>query len=940
MAGDSSEWCVPRVARWMATIASLAIALPASAPALVLATMLQRAQDASAPQDLERLRGMLAQVGPDGRDAREAAVERLLGMSEPAAHRVLQDRLRQNDDTDAVREVILRGLQRTLLGNTTACFGGATDQARRQIFTGYLAALAPLWNQPGHAIDDAIDNPVRAAARLSLQRVPVRELDAAARVLLATAEIELRGLVLRCLADMQQVLLAQTVADFLEAPEETIRTQARRSLQLLTCHDEEFQTKVQFAAWFERNGSARYVDLAERAARLGPRPSERLRDELARLRVDSARDFVRALTTRSPGIDWAAVQSRTLVDDPAVLDACLDQLQQSLAGGLPADDQAPPRQAFCRALLQRFRQVSPEQTRRRALLLEVSAYLTRAEEGELATEIAALSLAQLDSANTALHVPALRGLRRFPSVETRGKLVRYATRLLPGVAETREPLLATLATLASRSAPRWSAPAAADADRAEWLQLASAACRVQSDQDVRAAGLLLAQTLDAREQRVAESFQLLLELVKDTSQDARFRSTCLIQMQGWRNQQDAADGYVRVLRELLHDPAAELRQQAAESLARLPESVDSRRSEWIGATITAIEKRLIAEPNPAVLRALVDCLLACSREPQMPERAIGALNGVFGELKDPVPPENQFRLDPLLQALATVAADPHTELGQWLSACKPLWQFQKRQSLRLVLQGHGAVDLARSVENADAVLAERARMAMQFLIRAAVLKAPKDSWTSSEELQREAQDVRVAFAALDTVDEKYRLDEPVHRVLRLEIDLALGKHQEVAQRATAWLGAPPPANGGGNNGKPDARRAATLVERDRIRMLAAEAHLALGKPDVAARGLAELRAEASKEPAVLDLQSRIARAWFATDPAAAIALLASTWKATPVEDAQFRQRLLDWMTYRIRHEPGSRAATLEEAEVHSELFSRQDCPKELSDAFAQLRVAR
>ncbi len=293
-------------------------------------------------------------------------------------------------------------------------------------------------------------------------------------------------------------------------------------------------------------------------------------------------------------------------------------------------------------------------------------------------------------------------------------------------------------------------------------------------------------------------------------------------------------------------------------------------------------------------------------------------------------------------ALATVAADPHTEQGQWISACKSLANFTKRQSLRLVLKGHAAVDLARSVAAPDAATAEASRLAMQFLIKAAAMKSPKESWTSTEELQREAQEVRMAFAALDNVDEKDRLDESTHRLLRLEIDLALGKHQDVVQRATAWLGsAASAAPGPGPNGKPEARRVPlTTAERDRMRMLAAEAHLALGKPDVAARLVAELRAEMAKDSAVLDIQSRIARAWFATDPAAAVALLATTWKATPPEDPQFRQRLLDWMTYRIRYEPASRDLTLREAEPHRDLFSRQDCPAELRDAFTQLHTSR
>lgn len=902
----------------------------------------QRPQDASASQDLERLRTMLASSGPDGRDARDTAIARLVAMPDVDAHRVLQERLLVADDVDGVRESILKALGANLLGSPSAIFGGAGDVVRRQIHAGYVATLAMLWTEPGHAIDDAIDNPVRAAARTFLQRVPAQELDSAARAVLGTADAEVRGCVLRCLADMQQVVLAQTMADWLEDPEEPVRRQARRSLQLLTCHDEEFQTKAQFAVWFERNRSARYVDLVERAARLGPRPLERLREELAKLRVDAARDVVRALTARSPGIDWTSVQARTLVDEPSVLDACLDQLQRSLGSGIPAEDQAAARQVFCRALLQRFAQVAPDQARRRALLLEVSAYLVRTDELELAAEVTTQLLGQLEARSADVQLAALRGLRRFPSVEVRTRLVRFAQTRLASLPDSRETALTTLATLASRSAPRWAAPGESDLDKAEWLALVAAACRVQGDNDIRSAGLNLAQTLDAKDARVPQAFGVLLELAKDATQDPKFRSTCMIQLQGWRGQSQAAEDWVRAMHDLLRDPSPELRQQAAESLTRLPESVEQRRGEWIVSTILVVKERLAVETTASVQRALVDCLLACGREPQMPERAIGALI----ELLSPsVTPETQLRSELLLQALAAVAADSHAELGQWLAACRRLLVAEKRQSLRLVLQGHGAVDLARSVASDEPGLATSARYAMQCIIGTALLKPAKDPWTSSDELKREAFEVRSAFAALDGVDEPDRLDDTRHRILRLEVDLALGKHLELVERANGYL-----ANGGGSNGnggngaaagKPEGKRTPmTPAERDRVRVLAAEAQLALGKPELAARVLTEVRAESAKDAAVTDLQSRIARAWFPIDSAGAVALFAASWRATPPEDPQFRARLVDWMTFRLRLEPTARAEVLQEVAPFAPQFDRADCAPELRDAFRRLHDAR
>jgi hypothetical protein len=914
-------------AGWSA-IAALALTLAPGAAQPAPLRSAVRPQDAAAADDLVRLREMLGRGGPDGREARETAVMRLLHSSDPAAHRVLQECLLRRDDPDRVRETILAALERQVLGNTRDWFGGASDEVRRQVLAGYLDAVAPLWREPGPVVDDLVDNPVRAAARRCLQRVPARELELAARLLLATCQADTKVEVLRCLADMQQVLLAQTIADFLEVPEEAVRAQARRSLQLLTYHEQEFQTKAQFQAWHERYGELRYVDLAERAARLGPRPLEKMREELARLRIDAAREFVRAHTVRTPGIDWAAIQTRTMVDDPAVLDACLELLQQALASGLPAEDQALPRQTFCRAVLQRFRQVAGEQARRRALLLEVGAYLCRSEEGELAAEVTTLLLAQLDAAEIELQLAALRGLRRFPSTETRARLVRHATALLRRGAEAREPLLVTLGTLASRGTPRWTAPTASDPDKSDWLALVEAACRAAGDAEVRAAGLTLAQTLDVRELRVPELFGVLLNLARDTTQDTKFRATCVIQLRGWRNQEATAEAWVLALHELLKDPADEVRLQAVESLVRLPESIDARRLDWIRDTISVLRERIRAETVATVLRAQVNCLLVCGREPAMSANAIGALNVLLSELAGAAPADRELRLEPLLQALATLAAGPHAERGQWIAACRQLLQFEKRQSLRLVLQSHGAADLAKLVGSDDAGTADTARQAMGLLVRTALLKPAKEGWSSSPELQQEARDVRLAFSALDTVDENQRPDEPVHRLLRLEVELAGGKYAEVVQRAGLWL-----ANGG------SARAPLSVADRDRIRVLAAEAQLALGKPDAAARLLVELTVQPPTDPQALDLHTRVARAWFASDGGGALGLLARAWKATPPEDPAFRGRLLDWMQTLARLEPAARERLRAESEPFIALFAAADCPPDQRQLFEQLRSA-
>lgn len=888
------------------------------------------AQQKPAPDELERLRAMLTLTGPDGRDARETAVERLLGMARPEAHQLLVQHLRPGGSADGLRATILTALQRHLLATPAAQFGGAAGPQRQSILVEYLRELSLLWRDVG-PLDDASGDPTRGLARTALQRVPPRELEAAARALLAGDEAPPKVAVLRCLADMQQMLLAGVIAEQLEARDQVVRQGARDALQLLTCHPEPIETIAQFESWRAANGELRYVDLVERAARLGSRPLARMREELARLRVDAAREVVRAHVTRAPGIDWAAVQSRVVVDDPTVLDACLELLQQTLPSTTVNGDGSAARQAFCRALVQRYRQVAPDQVQRRAMLLEVAAYLGRPEETELATELVGLLLAQLDGADVPSRLAALRGLRRYPATETRARLVALAQALLPGGAETRTQLATILGTLTSRATPRWSAPSPSDVDREAWIALTRALCRSDAELGLRDAALTMVETLDARDQRLPEMFQLLTELVQDPQQAVKFRSACLIHLQGWRGDPALAEQWLHALHRLLADEAAELRLRAAEALLKLTESVDSRRGEWIAATLLVLRDRLLAEGDAGVLRALVEGLQNCGGEPQMPEKAIGALRWVLGEIGTPVPPEHQFRIEPLLDALATIGADPNADRGQWLGACEPLLQHRKRQSLRLILQSHAAADLARDIQNPDGVLARRAREAMELLVATALLKPAREPWTGSEELLREARDVRTAFTALDRL-EGARLVEPAHLLLRLEVDLAAGRHQEVVQRAVAWL-----ADGGSGGA---AQPALLPDDRDRVRLLAAEAQLALGRAELARKLVEERAAQPSSDPASLDLETRIARALVATDLAGAVELFGRVMRATLPDDPALRSRLLDWMQHRVRLDPTLRADTLRAAAPHAALFRAADCPPDQREAWDQLHSAR
>ncbi len=880
------------------------------------------------PDEIARLAAMLAEPGADGREARERAIEQLLASDRAEAHAVLHARLRAADDPDGLRLAIASSLQRHFVLAPETQFGGAAGTQRQRLLAEWLRVIVPSWRELRRNAEDPGSNPVRSAARMALQRLPARELDTVARTLLAGGVAEEKVLVMRCLADMQHTLFAATLAEQLDAADAVVRAGAQDALQLLTCSDEPIRTRDQFAAWSAQYGTLRYVDLVERAARRVASPNERLRDELARLHVEAAREIVRAHITRSAAIDWAAVQGRVCVADPAVLDACLELMQTVVPTA--GDDASPARQALCRALVQRFRAEPPDAVARRAALLEVAAYLGRGEDAELATELRALLVAQLDVDDVVARSAALRGLRRYPTAETRSRLVLLARQSFAALPSTagRALLEQVLATLSSRAAPRWLAPSPTDADKADWLQLVDDACRTDEALGLRDAALALGHVLDARDQRVPEVFDLLLGLVRDARLDTKFRSTCAIHLQGWRAETTVAEAWVAAQQELLADAAPELRTQAAESLVMLVDSADPKRADWINGTILAVRSRLASERDPAVFRKFVECVQDLGRQPAMPEMAIGALRYALDELGATVAAEQQFRLDPLLQALATIGGDPRADRGQWLAACDPLLVHRRRQSLRLILQNHGAADLAVDVNKPDGSLAERARRAMRLLIETATLKPPRESWTSSEELQREARDVRAAFGALDALDEPQRLDGGQHRLLRLEVDLATGKPQDVVQRGAAWL-----ANG---NGRPPQ----DAEHRSRMQLLVAEAQLLLGRAADARKLIDERDEGAVVDAVVLDLEARIARALVATDLAGAVAMLDRVVRRTAVEDAAFRARLVEWMQLRLRLDPALREETLRVAASHAPLFAAADCPAELREAFEQLHTQR
>lgn len=909
--------------------------------ASLLATMLVArgsAQDTGAAgsgqgsEAIEQLRSRLAQPGPDAQEGRETAIETLLGMPTLEAHAVLHQLVGPAGQRDNVDEAILAALLRRLRNQADPVFGeGRLDPAvRAPIVLGYVGPLAHYW--VGNADAEGLLEPddKRRLARSCIVRLPVPELEAGLRKVAASADVDLalRIAALRCAADGQNLLLGHLLASFLDSDQQELRRAARLGLRLLTFAENDFASAEQFAEWWKQNEKVRYFDLAEQAARESPRRARRLRDEVRRLQVDSAVEFVRSRTDRTPGVDWAAVQARVLVADLRIVDACLVALREILQKGLPNDEQAPARQAFARALLQRFQTEPVDQVERRAQLLEVAAYLGRIEEPELAAELVAQLGAALGSPATALQQAAVRGFRRFPTADNRALLVRTAIAALEAQAL---PLLgAVLATLGSSDAPRWTAPLPEEPCAEEWLRLLRSVCENPATRELRAAALTVLLRPDSKDQRRPQAFDLLLDLVKDPAQGPEFRVSCLLHLQDWRDRSEAADKFVAGVAPLLQDGERDVRRTAALALAKVPSLGEQGRADRTRLAIAAIRDRLSGEGNPTVLRALTESLTILAHEPEMPGVAIGALNHVLADLKPPVAADQQFRLEALLQALTTVGADPRADKGQWLGACPLLLRHEKRRSLRLVLEAHDAPRRVALVNNEDPTIASRAREALQHLVRTALLKPAKDSWTSTDELKREARDVRAALAALERVQEP--VDDAALRLLRLEVELAVGNPTELLVLANRYLAE---ADGGARPGA-----AMDAAQKDQVRLLAAEAQFAAGRHAEALALLDQRDPMRAREARTVDLMERLARALMAGDPNLALSLYTKVLAATGDDDPALRTRLLGWAVVRLQVDPGSRGDVLAQLDRRAPLFEAPDCPAEQKEQFAQLRAQR
>ena len=890
--------------------------------------------------DLGAARVILGQPGPEAADARLACIDRLLARRDLGAHALLQELSGPAAGAPELRGEILTALARRLGAGLEPFVVTVDGTTRDEVAASWLVALVPFWAGDADRNERLAADPARELARAALVRLPQATLVKGLAALCGrTADTATRLAAMRAAADSQSLLLAPVLAQHVgrggaqEATreEERIRSCAQRCLQSLTFAVDPFTDATSFELWRERNAARRYLDLAESAARSAPAQREtEMRAFEQRLRQLSA-DLVAALLRTRNGVDWPRIQEIVVADSPAgTADACLTRLLELLRQEAPADSQPQARLTFVKALVAQLRGTEERLVERRALLLETAAMLTRAADNELATEVTELLLPQLDSMFASLRLAALRGLARFPSPAVRAAVVRTCRSALaqqgPDALDTART---ALQTLGSRSEPPWVAPLAEDADHQDWLNLLREALqRAGTATEVRTGALAMGAVKDGKGERLPQAFDALLAVAKDAALPFELRTSCLVQLQDFQTQGERFVSFVTEVCNLLSDADKEVRLFAANMLARMPEAGENRRRDWIRIALDAVRSRLLAEPDAGVLRALTAVVIACAEAPGSPEQAIGPMLAALGNLQPPVAPEQQFRLEPVLQASTTIAASPQASPGTWLRTCEELLRHERRRMARAVLASQRAVSLAEKVKDADSVVAEAARRGMQVIVQAAVLKPPAEPWST---LREEAVEVRSALLALDQV--QVSTDAPAVRLLRLAVFAALDQPQEVLAAAMRYLAnAEPPKD------------AAPLSARDldAVRLLAADAAVALGKRDEAERLLGERDPSLAEEPAALDVVEKLGLSLSDLNDDVAVRkaapMLDRVLRATAATDPRYRARLVAWARVAARLGPEDRARAVALLDSKAEFFAAADCPANLRAEFDRLRA--
>lgn len=840
--------------------------------------------------ELDRLREDLFQPGPEARQRREVAIERLLGNERPEAHLVLQQALRRGDDADQVSRTILRDLARKFANPQDPVFGVVgrnADQlkSRGAIVRSYLPILAK-WLGEAAAPREGAPREAFAQVRACLLAMPLRERLEGFQQLLADGDAEVRRSAVHAAAECRDPGLARLVAEFLEDP--LLGSDARRAIERIT-FARDLRTKKDFEAWADAQQGRTYVDLAEDAARGALDTLDEVRRSADERLAAAVGVLLETLVAREP-VDWKLVRQWLLNGNPpAVLRAGARRLHAALDREPRFSGVAADRLALLDEVLRRIEgdpggDLHP-------LFLELAALLVAPGEAEPREKVQQRLRAGLESKVVPVQRAAIAGLARFPSPQHRTLVVRAAR---AAMAERRlEVVGAALATLAARDFP---APEPNDPDLEPWCELLRMAVReagIEARQ--RSLALQVLVQRDVHGQVAPRAVDLLFELAADAQIESVVREQALVRLSALSAERGPGERYAQLLAGLLADNDARLRLQAAQLLAKLGEDG------WSVRLAERVRERLLGEADEPTLKALVEAIKRRAGQTGGAEPSLQMLTQALQALH--LEGRNQgasARRALLADALTTLAATQGTPPTLWVQAGEVLVLLQGRENLRYLLARQKPAGLPAGDQEQD----ELAQRALQLVPAAALLKPRDVPWSAHAE---EAEEVLAALAALEKGGAG--ADRIEWRMLRLEILSGLERATQALELAQSLLRA--------------GERSLTPEQRVTAQWVVAQANTRIGELDAALAALQALPREVQVEPRSQALQEELARALLTkTRNEEAARLAEQVLLATDARSPRWAERFLLSIEARFAAEPARRAELLRRLDARAEQLTR------------------
>jgi hypothetical protein len=844
------------------------IVLLLSVGCMVASTLAQDTQKSAAPasararqdEDLERLRRDLARGGPEGRRARETAVHELLSLRHGAAHAVLQETLRSGDDQDGLSRYLLRALDERLRNPRDLVFQQPPAEPRAELHRAWVPVLVGCIAGAPDAAPDGSSTSFAGLARSCLLALDRVELEAGLRRLLQETDLATRLAAVRACSEARSLNLAPVLATVFDDPQ--LGAQARAALGRLTFQPDGFSSRAEFERWFREHSGDDYLALAERAAREGQQRLAAARNDARGQQLRLLLELVEAYVS-TPEIAWKKLHQLVLEQaDVEQRLRCLLRLRDLLAAAERTGGVAADRLAFFDALRRRLESNPPADEH--AALLELAAAVVTDSDTEPRTYIVKLLRDTLNHSQHNVRRAAIAGLGRFPAREQGAALVRAG---LDAHREGDQVLLGAVLTALQRKG--WYAPAAEGRNRT-WLELLGKVLRdPKLGKALREQAVQILGQRDREQKSVPEAFDLLASLAVDPKIEPELRESAMIQLGVFIGDAARWESFGQLLAQAVGDENPRIRDRAASLIQHLSEPPPQARVQETHAVLQdALRKRLVAEPDAAILKSVVEAGKRLFDPKGDPEPVLVRL--FCAALEETVQRGNgagqEFRRPLLAEAITSLASTQVSQPIVWVRAAESLAQANDRTALRYVL----ARQKAASLDPAQ-VQPEIVQRAQRLVLRAAQMRRAGEALPADE-----AEEVLRAFAGLERANQPLEGDDLAR--LKLEALSTAKQHSRVLEFAGSLLSAP---------------------ARPGDEPLRAQAAVALARSHLALQQLAESKKALDLVPTglrtddVLAFQEDLTRALLGAGQGAECATLAEgLLQLTPASAACYRDRVL------------------------------------------------